>query len=204
MVGKNADIFNVQKLFHVFVIGTFFHSLNALMTFWYDMDEIFKKGILRLQNWERICFSSNFETNLYRIWSNDEFHTVTGTIKIDRIRGNGYLFLGQDQDSHGGDFSADQSLSAVIADFFLFDYEIPASKAKQFVQCKDILDDASKPPIVNFRNIENDWILNGSTVMGSYSSEEICSLNRKVFVFYPEIQLFSMTKYLCHITGGRL
>ena len=167
------------------------------------MDEIFNGGTMSFHNWLRMCFVLNLTSNRYRLWVNDEKVDVKSNKKLDKFRSNGILFLGQDQDTHGGGFSADQSLTAEIADVLIFDYEISETRVQKFIQCQDIYNDQNfAPPIVHFRNISTHWIFNGSVVHGVKSSMEICRANNKEYVVFPKKQNFDYARYTCQITKG--
>lgn len=150
--------------------------------------------------WNKFCYLQDFRNDRLKLWWNDQFFEKS-TYDIDKIRGGGLFYLGQDQDDYGGGFNEDQSMNVVVADLRLYDRLLSEEEAKSFVKCEDKI---SFTPLMDFSNVERDWILNGSVEVQTISTDVICSNKSSFQLMFPEPRLFREAFKLCNITEGKL
>ena len=138
------------------------------------------------------------------MYENENIVKILGKLQeVKKIRKNGILFLGQEQDSFGGGFTHDQSFSGIISNLMIFDYELPEDQILQFLHCES-LDLENSKPFLDFTDLSNDWSFNGSEKTSEESVDKICQSNfRKTYVTYSDAMTFTKAYDICKITTGK-
>lgn len=79
-----------------------------------------------------LCATWNAENGLAQLWLNGS-PTIKRFIKTGQITGALSVILGQDQDTFGGGFDAKQSFVGILGKFHMWDYVLPASEIRQYM-----------------------------------------------------------------------
>ena len=138
------------------------------------------------------------------MYENENIVEVLGQpTKVKKMRKNGSLILGQEQDTLGGGFTEDQSFSGILSNMMIFDYELPKDQILQFLNCKPLNLRNSKP-FVDFNDLSKDWSFNGSVKMTEESLDKICQSSfSKTYLSYSDAMIFMQAYDLCSITTGK-
>ncbi|XP_062254721.1 C-reactive protein-like [Platichthys flesus] len=84
--------------------------------------------------WHSMCATWRSDNGLAQLWV-DGVPTIKRFIKSGQpIRGKPITFLGQEQDSYGGGFDADQSFIGMIGKVHMWNYVIPDSEIKRYMK----------------------------------------------------------------------
>uniref|UniRef100_A0A668A478 Pentraxin family member n=1 Tax=Myripristis murdjan TaxID=586833 RepID=A0A668A478_9TELE len=75
-----------------------------------------------LNTWLSVCATWDSTSGLGQLWLNGKPSSRKFTSTGSNIRGRAIITLGQEQDSHGGGFDANQSLVGMISDVHMWDY----------------------------------------------------------------------------------
>ena len=155
--------------------------------------------------WNRVCVFSDQKNGNFFVYQNDKtIVKVFGqSTKIKKLRKNGYVFLGQEQDEFGGGFFKDQSFSGIISNLMLFNYELPEDQILKYIHC-DSLDLGISKSFLDFNDLSNDWSFNGSVKVTEESLDKICQSNfRKTYLHYHDGMTFMQAYDVCKITTGK-
>lgn len=84
--------------------------------------------------WHTLCATWNGANGLGQLWLNGNA-TIKRFIKTGPITGALSVILGQDQDTFGGGFDAKQSFVGMLENFHMWDYVLPSSEIRQYMNC---------------------------------------------------------------------
>ncbi|KAM9852234.1 serum amyloid P-component-like isoform 1-T2 [Aulostomus maculatus] len=113
------------------------------------MDE-FNQEIYKLNMWHSICATWEGSTGLAQVWFDGQPSSRKTIVAGSNIVGRPIITIGQEQDSHGGGFSADQSFVGMMSDIHMWDYVLSPCEMQNY------LDDLNFTPgnVLNWRALE--------------------------------------------------
>ncbi|KAM9852112.1 C-reactive protein-like [Aulostomus maculatus] len=83
--------------------------------------------------WHTICSTWDSTSGLIQLWFDGKPLTRKFVSSGSNITGNPIIVLGQEQDSHGGGFQADQSFVGSISDVHMWDYVLSPCEIQNYV-----------------------------------------------------------------------
>ncbi|XP_070692118.1 C-reactive protein-like [Pempheris klunzingeri] len=85
--------------------------------------------------WHSMCTTWSSENGVAQLWL-DGKATIKRFIKTGPIAGTPITILGQEQDSHGGGFNANQSFLGMITNVHMWNHVTPAAEIKRYMDDK--------------------------------------------------------------------
>ncbi|XP_026572125.1 mucosal pentraxin-like [Pseudonaja textilis] len=85
-------------------------------------------------SWESICMTWDSATGILQLWLNGQRLPRKGVAKGYEVKVDLVVMLGQEQDSYGGTFDADQCFVGEIAEVYLWDNVLPAEQIRNIQQ----------------------------------------------------------------------
>ncbi|KAM9852236.1 C-reactive protein-like [Aulostomus maculatus] len=109
----------------------------------------FNQNDYKLNMWHSICSTWDATSGLTQLWF-DGKPSTRKLISTAKITGDPIIILGQEQDSHGGGFSADQSFVGMMSDVHMWDYVLSPCEIQNYV------DDLNFTPgnVLNWRALD--------------------------------------------------
>ncbi|XP_056901719.1 serum amyloid P-component-like isoform X1 [Takifugu flavidus] len=134
---------DMTKSYSILSVATAVYT-NAFLLFKTDEENVFRVHVLNgaadfrsvpiaPNTWQSMCTTWDSATGLAQLWLNGE-STVKRYVKNGPITGPLSIVLGQDQDTYGGGFDAKQSLVAMLSDFHMWDYVLPAAEIRLYMK----------------------------------------------------------------------
>ncbi|KAM4597645.1 serum amyloid P-component-like [Polymixia lowei] len=87
----------------------------------------------KLNTWHSVCSTWNATSGLGRLWLDGEPSSRKYMNSGSNIRGRAIITLGQEQDSHGGAFDAQQSFVGMMSDVHMWDYVLSPCEIQRFM-----------------------------------------------------------------------
>lgn len=132
----------MTKSYSILSVATAAHT-NAFVLFKTDGEDVFRVHVLddladfrsvsiAPNTWHSMCTTWDSATGLAQLWLNGN-STIKRYVKNGPITGPLSIVLGQDQDSYGGSFDAKQSFVAMLSNFHMWDYVLPAAEIRLYM-----------------------------------------------------------------------
>ncbi|KAM9851645.1 serum amyloid P-component-like [Aulostomus maculatus] len=104
----------------------------------------------KLNMWHSICATWESSTGLAQVWFDGQPSSRKTITSGSNIVGRPIITIGQEQDSYGGGFSADQSFVGMMSDVHMWDYVLSPCELQRYV------DDLNFTPgnVLNWRALE--------------------------------------------------
>ena len=162
------------------------------------------KHPIHILKWYRTCLIVNLKRKRVKWYCNN--HKFEDKYKTElRIRQNGTLYVGQDQDSMNGGFAYDQSFSGYIGRFEFYDFEISDENARNYVKCPILYENQEHSRrFLDFNNISDQWILNGNVKVVTINTTDICNSKTSMFLSFFEKRTFNQMLHFCHALKSRI
>lgn len=155
------------------------------------------------------CFSVNLEERVYKGRINEK--TVEGTLNIEirlesklKIRGKGYLYIGQEQDFANGGFSKENSLRGYISDYLFYKRTLTKEEMVEFTTCQASGHISRKELIFDFSNLESDFEIKNVTLNSLEHNKLSCNYNNSFFILFRGAKTFFEAKHHCMSLGGKM
>ncbi|XP_067085290.1 serum amyloid P-component-like [Osmerus mordax] len=108
---------------------------NDKIEFWVgDKLVYFNRMAAELNEWNSVCATWDSGTGLVQVWLNGRPSVRKALHAGGSISGTPFLVLGQDQDSHGGSFDAQQSFTGQLTDVHMWDYVLSPCEVQTYTQ----------------------------------------------------------------------
>ncbi|XP_062309018.1 serum amyloid P-component-like [Osmerus eperlanus] len=89
--------------------------------------------VAELNEWNSLCATWDSGTGLVQVWLNGR-PSVRKALHAGGSIFNPFIVLGQDQDSHGGSFEAQQSFTGQLTDVHMWDYVLSPCEVQAYAQ----------------------------------------------------------------------
>ncbi|XP_027866387.1 serum amyloid P-component-like isoform X1 [Xiphophorus couchianus] len=110
----------------------FYKNLNSFAVSVRNTDSIFEGLDFKLNKWHSVCGTWSAASGLAQLWLNGE-PSSRKLSSTSNINGPIIIALGQDQDSHGGDFQAKQSFVGMMSDLHMWDYTLSPCEIRKYM-----------------------------------------------------------------------
>ncbi|XP_036405081.1 serum amyloid P-component-like [Megalops cyprinoides] len=98
-----------------------------------DKGDPFTKLLMEEGAWNSICATWDSVTGLGQVWLNGKPSPRKHVHPGAAVEGQPIIILGQDQDSHGGNFDAEQSFVGELTDVHMWNYVLPSDEIQNFM-----------------------------------------------------------------------
>jgi len=154
-------------------------------------------------SWRHICLTYDGAKDLYKVFVDGEkveSGSWSGENQLEPVRKGGLTYLGQDQDSLGGDFNARQSWSGMISQFNVWNWALEDYFIENAAECRsDLLGN-----VMDW--VEGKWFI-GKTKMVTMPLFQLCGsadeAEDKYFLFPMQFEYFFYTAW-CQNQGGEI
>ncbi|KAM3842370.1 jeltraxin-like, partial [Diretmus argenteus] len=105
-----------------FLISPQEQSNNTINLFVRDQGLVIRGQEYKLNTWNSLCATWDSEYGLGQLWLNGQSSSIKLIRSGSNITGRPIITLGQEQDSYGGGFDANQSFIGMITDVHMWNY----------------------------------------------------------------------------------
>ncbi|KAK7067753.1 hypothetical protein SK128_026843, partial [Halocaridina rubra] len=163
------------------------------------------KANVYLRHWTSLCITMDHMNRRHEVTQDSIL--IAGrnddglTTQMTKIRGGGQLYIGQEQDTHGGGFNEFQSFRGFLVDLRIYDHVLSSSELSRYTTCQMM--DTTTLPIVDFDDIYSQFTI-------SHAEHEVgitkafCNDKEYVNLVFPERRLFREGDLLCRTVGGNM
>ncbi|XP_059180443.1 C-reactive protein-like [Centropristis striata] len=88
----------------------------------------------KLNMWHSLCSTWDSESGLVQLWFDGQPSIRKFNIAGSNIQGRTIIFLGQEQDSHGGAFELNQSFVGMLSDVHMWDFSLPSCEIQKYME----------------------------------------------------------------------
>ncbi|KAL7393308.1 hypothetical protein ABVT39_009220 [Epinephelus coioides] len=134
-----------------------FKNAEVIELYVQDRRANFAADDYKLNMWQSVCSTWDYTSGLGQLWL-DGKPSIRKFIGGSRI-GTPIIILGQEQDSPGGGFDADQSFVGMISDVHMWDYALSTCEIKHYVEYLNF----TPGNVLNWRALE--FVTNGRVLI---------------------------------------
>ena len=167
------------------------------------MEENISINKIKRLEWMNFCLSIDLiNMNLVLVYENSIKRISLNLTSGLSISPGGILVIGQEQDLFGGGHADKESFSGKISNLFVVDEVLSTSIMQDYTNCRNFT--LENEPILNFKNISEDFDVKGSTDIISFFNNETCLLQEIIYIFFPGSYSFNDAENMCMKFNGTI
>ncbi|XP_042345069.1 C-reactive protein-like [Plectropomus leopardus] len=106
---------------------------DAINVFILDISAAFTGQDYMLNMWHSMCSTWDSRSGLAQLWFDGQPWTRKYVSPGSHISGHAIIFLGQEQNSHGGGFEINKSFVGMISDVHMWDYTLSPCEIREYM-----------------------------------------------------------------------